>query len=206
MMIGLDIERPDTKDDIGDPEQAAVDGGLRRDIAALRPALKRYALVLKRDGAAADDLVQECLCRALAKIHLWQRGTDLRAWLFTILHNQHVSEARRAQRRGVDVAIENAAPLLTIAADAASSMSLRDLERAIDSLPEAQQQAILLVGLEGMNYEDAAATLGIPDGTLRSRLSRAREKLREVMDGDDAAPRPYMRRHIAASAVRLELR
>jgi RNA polymerase sigma-70 factor (ECF subfamily) len=187
MMTELDTKQPDMQDDVCDtawmaqsslPAQAAVDAGLHREITALIPALKRYARVLERDVVAADDLVQECLCRALAKIHLWQRGTDLRAWLFTILHNQHVSDTRRSLRRGADIAIEDAAPTLTVAADALSWLQLRDLEHAIASLPEGQRQAILLIGLEGMEYDDAAAILGIPAGTLRSRLFRARTTLR----------------------------
>jgi RNA polymerase sigma-70 factor, ECF subfamily len=214
MMMGLDSKRPDAKSNICDTasaapsnfaEQATVDASLHREITVLIPALRRYARALQRDFVAADDLVQDCLCRALAKIHLWQRGTNLRVWLFTILHNQHVSEARRVMRRGIGVAVEDAAPPLAVAADALSLMQLRDLQRAIDCLPEAQRQAILLVGLDGMEYEDAAAVLGIPAGTLRSRLFRARARLRELTEEDDAAPRPYARQQAAASAARLAI-
>ena len=214
LLLGLYIKLQDSKGDVfntaraaqsGHPEQAAVDADLHREIVALIPALRRYARALKRDVAAADDLVQDCLCRALAKIHLWQKGTDLRAWLFTILHNQHASEVRQSMRRGVSVAVDDVAPLLSIAADAVSLMQLRDLKRAIDSLSEAQRQVILLVGLEGMKYEDAAAMLGVPIGTLRSRLFRGRERLRELLAIDDttksssAASRLlYMQRHASA--------
>src|ERR1700758_1353550 len=96
------------------------------------PRLRRYARALTRDAARADDLVQSCLVRAIAKAHLWRPGTDLRAWLFTILHNQHVNEIRRSVREGVSVALEDAAPILTVAPNAASSLQLRDLERAIN--------------------------------------------------------------------------
>jgi RNA polymerase sigma-70 factor, ECF subfamily len=109
-------------------------------------------------------------------------GTDLRAWLFTILHNQDVNEIRRSVREGVVVAVEDVAPVLTVAPRAASSLQLRDLERAIRLLPEEQRQVILLVGLEGMRYEEVAAVLDIPIGTVRSRLSRSRKMLRRLMD------------------------
>jgi RNA polymerase sigma-70 factor (ECF subfamily) len=148
------------------------------------PRLRRYARALTRDAARADDLVQSCLVRAIAKKHRWEPGTDLRAWLFTILHNQNVNEVRRSVREGVVVAVsvEDVAPMLTVAPRAAASLQLRDLERAIKLLPEEQRQVILLVGLEGMRYEEVAAVLDIPIGTVRSRLSRGREMLRRLMD------------------------
>jgi RNA polymerase sigma-70 factor (ECF subfamily) len=146
------------------------------------PRLRRYARALARDAARADDLVQSCLVRAIAKEHLWEPGTDLRAWLFTILHNQNVSEIRRSVREGVLVAVEDVAPVLTVAPRAGASLQLRDLERAIRLLPDEQRQVILLVGLEGMRYEEVAAVLDIPIGTVRSRLSRGREMLRRLMD------------------------
>lgn len=146
------------------------------------PRLRRYARALTRDASRADDLVQSCLLRAVAKQHLWQVGTDLRAWLFTILHNQHVNDVRRAVREGVSVAVEDVAPVLTVPSNAAAALQLRDLERAITLLPEEQRQVILLVGLEGMRYEDVAAILDIPIGTVRSRLSRGRETLRRLME------------------------
>ena len=146
------------------------------------PRLRRYARALTRDSSRADDLVQSCLARAIAKEHLWEPGTDLRAWLFTILHNQHVNDIRRSVREGVSVAVEDVAPVLTVIPNAVPSLELRDLERAIHILPEEQRQVILLVGLEGMRYEDVAAILDIPVGTVRSRLSRGREMLRKLMD------------------------
>ena len=146
------------------------------------PRLRRYARALAREAARADDLVQSCLVRAIAKEHLWEPGTDLRAWLFTILHNQNVSEIRRSVREGVLVAVEDVAPVLTVAPRAGASLQLRDLERAIRLLPDEQRQVILLVGLEGMRYEEVAAVLDIPIGTVRSRLSRGREMLRRLMD------------------------
>src|SRR6266536_195251 len=107
------------------------------------PRLRRYARALTRDVTRADDLVQSCLTRAIAKQHLWQPGTDLRAWLFTILHNQNVNDVRRSVREGATVAVEDVAPILTIAPNAGPSLQLRDLERAISALPEEQRQVIL---------------------------------------------------------------
>ena len=153
------------------------------------PRLRRYARALTRDGSRADDLVQSCLCRAIAKQHLWEPGTDLRAWLFTILHNQHVNDVRRSMREGVSIPVEDATPVLTSVPHAGASLQLRDLERALARLPEEQRQVILLVGLEGMRYKEVATILGIPIGTVRSRLSRGRDMLRQLMDmEDEAAP------------------
>jgi RNA polymerase sigma-70 factor, ECF subfamily len=149
------------------------------------PRLRRYARALSRDAERADDLVQSCLVRAIAKRHLWEPGTDLRAWLFPILHNQNVNEIRRSVRDGVVVAMEDVAPVLTVAPRAGAALQLRDLERGIRLLPEEQRQVILLVGLEGMRYGKAAAVLDIPIGTVRSRLSRGREMLRRLMDMND---------------------
>jgi RNA polymerase sigma-70 factor, ECF subfamily len=145
------------------------------------PRLRRYARALTRDGTRADDLVQSCLVRALAKSHLWQPGTDLRAWLFTILHNQHVNDVRRAVREGILVPVEDIAPILTAPSTQGASLQLRDLDRAMGQLPEEQRQVLLLVGLEGMRYEEVAFVLNIPVGTVRSRLSRGRDMLRHLM-------------------------
>jgi RNA polymerase sigma-70 factor (ECF subfamily) len=152
-----------------------------RNIEAEIPRLRRYARALARDLAAADDLVQDCLARALGKLHLWQEGTDLRAWLFTILHNQYVNQVRRAVREGAAVGLSETEPMLTRAPHQGSSLELRDLERAIAKLPEEQRSVILLVGLEGMRYEEVAEVLDVPVGTVRSRLSRGREALRRLM-------------------------
>lgn len=145
------------------------------------PRLRRYARALTRDVNAADDLVQDCLTRALSKVHLWQKGTDLRAWLFTILHNQYVNHVRRAVREGSAVGLSASEPLLTTAPNQGKRLELRDLERAIAKLPEEQRAVLLLVGLEGMRYEEVAAVLDVPVGTIRSRLSRGREMLRHLM-------------------------
>ena len=146
------------------------------------PRLRRYARALTRDVSRADDLVQSCLLRAVAKQHLWEPGTDLRAWLFTILHNQNVNDVRRSMREGAAVPVEDVAPVLTAPSNVEASLQLRDLDRAITILPGEQRQVILLVGLEQMGYEEVAKILGIPVGTVRSRLSRGRASLRALMD------------------------
>jgi RNA polymerase sigma-70 factor (ECF subfamily) len=146
------------------------------------PRLRRYARALTRDVSRADDLVQSSLTRAIAKQHLWQPGTDLRAWLFTILHNQHVNDVRRAVREGINIPVEDVAPLLTVQSTQGASLQLRDLDRALERLPEEQRQVLLLVGLEGMRYEEVAMVLDVPVGTVRSRLSRGRDMLRRLMD------------------------
>ena len=150
------------------------------DIEAEIPRLRRYARALTRDVVSADDLVQDCLTRALGKLHLWQEGSDLRAWLFTILHNQYVNHIRRAVREGATVALNETEPMLSRAPQQGKRLELRDLERAIAQLPEEQRSVILLVGLEGMRYEEVAAVLDVPVGTIRSRLSRGREALRRL--------------------------
>lgn len=148
------------------------------------PRLRRYARTLTQDASRADDLVQSCLVRALTKQHLWQPGTDLRAWLFTILHNQHVNDIRRLVREGVAVPVDEAAGL-SAAPTVADALQLRDLERASAALPQEQREVIRLVAWDGMRYEEIATTLGVPLGTVRSRVSRARARLRELMDGTD---------------------
>ena len=144
------------------------------------PRLRRYARALTRDVSRADDLVQSCLTRAVAKQHLWQYGTDLRAWLFTIMHNQHVNDVRHGVREGISVAVGEA-PQLTVQSNAMPTLELRDLERALAKLPHEQREVILLVGLEGMRYDEVAEILNVPIGTVRSRLSRGRDQLRMLM-------------------------
>jgi RNA polymerase sigma-70 factor (ECF subfamily) len=156
------------------------------------PRLRRYARALLRDSFRADDLVQNTLTRAIAKQHLWQVGTDLRAWLFTIMHNQHVNEVRRSVREGTSVDVEQV-PTLTVPSNAEPSLQLRDLELALGKLPVEQRQVILLVGLEGMQYDEVATLLNVPVGTVRSRLSRGRDQLRRLMGMDDADDVPDRR-------------
>jgi RNA polymerase sigma-70 factor (ECF subfamily) len=149
-------------------------------IEAEIPKLRRYARALTRDETAADDLVQECLVRALAKQYLFQGG-NLRAWLFTILHNQYVNHVRSGVRQGLAVAIREDEPSLTRGPNQGSRLELRDLDRGLARLPKEQRAVILLIGLEDMRYEEVAELIGVPVGTVRSRLSRGREALRRLM-------------------------
>ena len=151
----------------------------------LIPRLRRYARALVGERAGADDLVQDTLERAWAKLHLYRRGTDLRAWLFTVMHNVHVNRVRAT--RLVDP-LEDEMPELTQRAQT-DALELRDLDRAIARLPADQRAVLLLVTLEEMSYDEVARTLGIPIGTVMSRLSRAREKLRAMMLGQSPAAR-----------------
>ena len=145
------------------------------------PRLRRYAQALCRRKIEADDLVQECILRALSRKHLWQEGTDLRAWLFTILHNQYVNHVRRSARHGMSVDVSDLDEEIRQLPGQDKRLELRDLDRALARLPGAQRTVILLVGLEGMDYETAAKVVGVPVGTVRSRLSRGREELRRLM-------------------------
>jgi RNA polymerase sigma-70 factor (ECF subfamily) len=151
-----------------------------QDLIELIPRLRRYARALVGDRAASDDLVQDTLERAWSKLHLYRRGTDLRAWLFTVMHNVHVNRVRAM--RPTDP-IEDDMPELAQRATQDDALVVRDLDRAISTLPVAQREVLLLVTLEDLSYEETARVLGIPIGTVMSRLARAREKLRDLMQG-----------------------
>jgi RNA polymerase sigma-70 factor (ECF subfamily) len=135
-------------------------------------------------------LVQDTLLRALAKQHLWQDGTNLRAWLFTLMHNQHVNDIRRSGRDGGNIDVTEMASVLVANTDPTASRQLRELERGLALLPLEQREAILLVGLEGLRYDEAAAIAGVPIGTVRSRLSRGREALRRILGIEEAEAAP----------------
>jgi len=146
----------------------------------LIPRLRRYARALVGDRSTADDLVQDTLERAWSKLHLYRHGTDLRAWLFTVMHNVHVNRVRAT--RPTDP-LEDDMPELAQRATQGDALLVRDLDRAISALPVAQREVLLLVALEDLSYEETARVLGIPIGTVMSRLARAREKLRDLMQG-----------------------
>jgi RNA polymerase sigma factor (sigma-70 family) len=156
----------------------------RQAIVDLIPRLRRYARALVGDRSAADDLVQDTLERAWAKFHLYRGGTDLRAWLFTVMHNVHVNRVRA--QRPID-ALTDDLPEVAQRAAQGDSLMMRDMDRALARLPEEQREVLLLVALEDMSYEEAARALGIPIGTVMSRLSRARERLRTTMLGVPAS-------------------
>ena len=151
-------------------------------IAQQIPRLRRYARALTGDRSAADDLVQDTLERALSRYHLWRRGSDLRAWLFTIMHNIYVNQARsRSRHQHEALETEGAEALRGREPD---WLALRDLAGALARIPEEQRAVLLLVGLEQFTYDEAARVLDIPIGTVMSRLSRGRERLRLLISGD----------------------
>jgi len=145
------------------------------------PRLRRYALALLRDRVRADDLVQDTLERALRKFTLFRSGSDLRAWLFTVMHNVHVNQVRSSARRAMEVEFEESDATVSSIDDATA---VRDLVGALDRLPDEQREIVLLVGLEHLSYEQTARVTGVPIGTVMSRLSRARERLRVLMAGE----------------------
>ena len=149
-------------------------------IVELIPRLRRYARALAGDRSAADDLVQDTLERAWSKFHLYRRGTDLRAWLFTVMHNVYVNQLRSAK---LAAPLDEEMPELARPAHETDALMLRDVESAIRRLPPEQREVLLLVALEDMSYDGAAQALGIPIGTVMSRLARAREKLRAMLAG-----------------------
>ncbi|MCL4184082.1 MAG: sigma-70 family RNA polymerase sigma factor [Burkholderiaceae bacterium] len=162
-------------------------------LIALIPRLRRYARLLCADAAAADDLVQDTLERACGRLSRWRSGSDLRAWTFTIMHNLFVSETRRPRYR-LETPRDDAQPGQMGAEpsrDPAQAWDVAlDLERALRALPQAQRQVLLLIAFEDMSYEQVAAIVGVPTGTVMSRLSRARSRLRELLDEDSARPAP----------------
>lgn len=146
------------------------------------PRLRRYARALTGDSGAADDLVQDALERALVKQNLWREGSDLRAWLFTVMHNVFVNQVRSAAASRM-VPFDDAAAGLLPQPQGADRLEIRDLDAALQALPEEQRVVVLLVGLEQMSYEETARMLEVPIGTVMSRLSRGRERLRRLMQG-----------------------
>lgn len=148
-------------------------------LLACIPRLRRYARALLGHGADADDLVQDCLERAWSRRELYRPGSDLRAWLFTVMHNLFVNRYRANRRRAATVTLE--ADTLVAPESAESARTVNDIERALQELPPAQREVLLLVALEQLSYDEVAAALDIPRGTVMSRLHRAREKLRTLL-------------------------
>jgi len=158
------------------------------ELVALVPRLRRYARALTGDPGHADDLVQDTLERGWRKSDRWQAGSDLRAWLFTIMHNTHVNHVRRAIRRGTTVEYDDRHTAQ--GATQETSQLVGELDEGLATLPVEQREVLLLVALEGLRYEEVAGVLDIPIGTVMSRLSRARERMRRWLDGDQTQTRP----------------
>lgn len=148
---------------------------------ACLPRLRRYARALIGDRTGADDLVQDTMERGWSRIASWRPGSDMRAWLFGIMHNLHIDQVRRPAIATVE--LDDDMPMPSFKAPQAGRLELRDMESALKTLPAEQREVLLLVALEEMTYEEVSATLGIPVGTVMSRLSRARERLRAQMEG-----------------------
>ena len=145
------------------------------------PRLRRYARAMLGDRVAADDLVQDTLERAWSRVGQWRVGSDLRAWLFSIMHNLRVDQLRRPSLR--TESIDETHDELPTRATQSDQLEVMDIASALRQLPEEQREVLLLVALEEMSYADIAAALGVPIGTVMSRLSRGREKLRLIMAG-----------------------
>jgi RNA polymerase sigma factor (sigma-70 family) len=145
------------------------------------PRLRRYARALSGNRDDADDLVQDTLERALTRSSMWTGVADMRAWLFAIMHNVHVDGIRRP--RVQTVAMDDETPEVPVAATQGDRLAVLDLQTALEQLPAEQREILLLVALEDLSYADVAQTLGVPIGTVMSRLSRGRERLRAMMEG-----------------------
>jgi RNA polymerase sigma-70 factor, ECF subfamily len=191
--------QPSTAMPLGPNDAAKINGShgrtsLHQQMTEQIPRLRRYARALTRSTREVDDLiddlVQDCLARALSRIDLWQPGTDLRAWLFAILHNQYVNYVRRSVRERAVRDFCKISPRL--ASGANHHLELRDLGRAMSHLSREQREVILMLALDGVKYRDAAKALEVPIGTIRSRVSRGREILREFTEDRIVAevPRP----------------
>jgi RNA polymerase sigma-70 factor (ECF subfamily) len=153
------------------------------------PRLRRYARALVRDVHAADDLVQDCLERAWSRQHLYDSSQAIRPWLFSILHNIYANAARDYHRAPPLVALSQVDDVID--AQQETDLSLRDLQRSLALLGNEHREVLLLVGLEQLSYKETAEVLNIPLGTVMSRLTRARDKLRELMHSQ---PAPHIRR------------
>jgi RNA polymerase sigma factor (sigma-70 family) len=166
-------------------------------IEPLIPALRRYARALLRDRTAADDLVQDCLERAVGRWHQRRADGDARSWMFTILHNLALNRMRQTARRGRYVHIEEAdEAVLSRPALQEEGLLRRDLRQALDDLPEEQRSVLLLVAVEGLSYAETATVLDLPVGTVTSRLARARDRMYRAVHGqtERGAQRTRLRR------------
>ena len=163
------------------------------DLIAALPRLRRYARVLTGDLNRADDLVQDTLTRAWAKRRLWHAGSDLRAWLFTIMHNVHINQFSQRRREFSEISLDaDEGPMVAweipVRATQSDRLELVDLFAQIGRLPDEQREVLLLAAVEELRYQDIAKVLGVPIGTVMSRLNRAREKLRRMTGDAHAAP------------------
>ncbi|MFY3855939.1 sigma-70 family RNA polymerase sigma factor [Achromobacter xylosoxidans] len=157
-------------------------------ILACIPSLRRYARGLTGDPHRADDLVQDTLERAWSRYSRWQRRGELRAWMFGIMHN-HFIDGLRARHRQAEQAGAGDLPDVPVRATQTDHLEVRDLDRCLQGLPAEQREVLLLVCVEDLSYQETAQVLGVPIGTVMSRLSRARERLGALMQGQEPASR-----------------
>jgi RNA polymerase sigma-70 factor, ECF subfamily len=157
---------------------------IRDGLLAAIPSLRAFAISLCGNPDHADDLVQEALTRAITRIDLFEPGTKLQAWLFTILRNHFYSEHRKRGREVQDTEGTYAATLATLP-DQEEKVAHQDVLAALQKLPPEQREALLLVGAEGLPYEEAAQIMGVAEGTIKSRVNRARAKLSEILNYPD---------------------
>ena len=150
------------------------------------PRLRRYARALTGDENRADDLVQDCLARALARLNLWKPGTDMRAWLFTIMHNLFVNQCKR-QSKQADVTTFAVGNVLQSYDNSEMDARLSELQSGLQRLAPEQREVLLLVNIEGFSYQQVAGVLDIPSGTVMSRLHRGRQELLKWMSGEPTA-------------------
>jgi RNA polymerase sigma-70 factor (ECF subfamily) len=149
------------------------------------PSLRRYACTLTHDADEADDLVQDCLERAFARFHRFRYGTNLRAWLFTLLRNIHFDERRREARRAIHFPLEGLAEDLRVSATQLQRLELRELEGAFCGLSTEHRQVLRLAALENFTCEEISEILHVGIGTVKSRLFRARASLRQAQNRQD---------------------
>lgn len=158
------------------------------EIEELIPAMRRFARGLTGRDDAADDLVQDALAKAISKFDRFEEGTNLKAWLFRIMRNAQIDEVRKNQRRGVHVDIDDTEKVqISAPGSQFSAVELSEFRDAFAKLSEQDREVLLLIGMEGHSYEEAAEMIEMPVGTVKSRLSRARERLRKVMQEPAAA-------------------
>lgn len=170
---------------------------VREQIIAVIPSLRAFARALANDRDRADDLVQETLLKALSNLDRFQAGTNIRAWLFTILRNTFFSELRKHRREVADVDGKHAAQLTTRAVQV-EKIEFHDFRRALTRLPSEQREALILVGPAGFSYEEAAGICKCAVGTIKSRVNRARVRLTQMLEGEerpsgDLPPKPTER-------------
>jgi RNA polymerase sigma factor (sigma-70 family) len=186
------VEEPDSADVQRLSCRAVTVSGVLTRIEACIPALRRYAAALLRNREDADDLVHDCLVRALDKLHTRRDDADVRAWLFAIMHNLFISQLRRSRVRPSGEPLGETHDSMAMRPEQENNLQWRDLIRALDRLPLEQRAVILLVSVEDLSYAETAQALGIPIGTVMSRLARGRERLRQMTEEGDA--RPMLRR------------